>query len=244
MKSQFSKQSELYARYRPDYPEALYDFIFSHLNNDRAAWDSCTGTGQVAKVLAGRFDKVYANDISRQQLGRAPERDNVRYFQVSSEETGFPPSLFDLITVAQAIHWLDFEKFYEEVRRTAAPGGLLAVIGYGMVRVEGDIDILIDEFYEYTFSEYFTENRKYLDRHYETIPFPFEEIQAPEFEKRAEWNIGDLEGYMNSWSTVQKFKDEQGFNPADGVIEKVEGHWEGDEKKQVSFPVFLRLGRI
>ena len=244
MKSQFSKQSQWYARYRPDYPEDLYEFIFSHLNNREIAWDCCTGTGQVAKVLAGSFREVYANDISQQQLDYAPDLENVHYSNVPAEKTGFPSSHFDLITVAQAIHWLDFEKFYEEVKRTGVPGGLIAVIGYGMVRVDKRIDPLIDELYEYTFSEYFTENRAYLDRHYATIPFPFKEIPSPEFEKRDNWHLGDLEGYLNSWSTVQKFKDEKGINPAEEMIEKVERLWSRNEQKQVSFPVFLRLGRI
>lgn len=244
MNSQFSKQSDLYARYRPDYPAELYDFIFSHLQRKETAWDCCTGTGQVAKVLADEFDQVYANDISQQQLDRAPELDNVNYFNVPAEETGFPGSLFDLITVAQAIHWLDFESYFKEVRRTAAPGGLLAVIGYGMIRIDERLDALIDKFYEYTFSEYFTENRQWLDRHYETIPFPFQEISSPEFEQRAKWSLEELEGYVNSWSTVQKFKDEKGTNPADDLIEKVGKLWDKEEKKTVSFPVFLRLGRL
>lgn len=244
MESQFSKQSQLYARFRPDYPEDLFEFIFSHLNNKEIAWDCGTGTGQVAKVLAGSFSEVYANDISQQQLDHAPDLKNVRYFNVPAEKTGFPSSHFDLITVAQAIHWLDFEKFYEEVKRTSVPGGLIAVIGYGMVRVNDSLDPLIDEFYEYTFAEYFTENRSYLDRHYATIPFPFDEIPSPEFEKRDKWYLGDLEGYLNSWSTVQKFKEDKGFNPADELIEKVEEHWSREDKKRVSFPVFLRLGRI
>lgn len=234
----------MYARYRPDYPDELYEFIFSHANRYEIAWDACTGTGQVAKVLSGRFGKVYANDISREQLSRAPKLDNIYYYNQTAEETGFPSACFNLITVAQAIHWLDFEKFYKEVRRTAADGGLLAVIGYGMVRIDDKINPLIDEFYEYTFSEFFTENRQYLDRHYETIPFPFEEIESPEFVKNEEWSLGDLEGYLNSWSTVQKFKDEKGINPADELILDVKEHWNSEEIRNVSFPVFLRLGRI
>ncbi|MGK7368825.1 MAG: class I SAM-dependent methyltransferase [Candidatus Halalkalibacterium sp. M3_1C_030] len=244
MESQFSKQSDLYARYRPDYPDELFDFIFSHLIKYKTAWDCCTGTGQVAKVLSGQFEKVYANDISQEQLSRAPDLSNVYYYKEAAEETGFPSAQFDLITVAQAIHWLDFDKFYEEVKRTAAEGALLAVIGYGMVRIDEKINPLIDEFYEYTFSEFFTENREYLDKHYATIPFPFKEIDSPEFVKKEEWSLDNLEGYLNSWSTVQKFKDSKGYNPADELIANVKEQWKRGEGKKVTFPVFLRLGSI
>ena len=244
MESQFSKQSELYARYRPSYPEDLYKFILAHLNNKNVAWDCCTGTGQVASYLSGHFKKVYANDISREQLKHAPEKDNIDYFRVPAEETGFPSGIFDLIAIAQAIHWLDFEEFYEEVKRTAAGGALIAVFGYGMVRINEKLNPLIDKFYDYNFSEYFSENRDYLDSHYTTIPFPFDEIESPGFTQRLAWSVNDFEGYLNSWSTVQKFKDEKGFNPAEDLMEEIKPLWPEGEIKDVVFPVFLRLGRI
>lgn len=244
MESRFSKQSELYARYRPGYPDELFEFIFSHLKKKETAWDACTGTGQVATVLAGHFSNVFANDISSEQLSHAPEKSNIEYVKVAAEETGFPGNTFDLITIAQAIHWLDFDRFYKEVTRTALKGGLIAVIGYGMVRINEDLNPLIDEFYNYTFSEYFNENRRYLDRHYKTIPFPFYEIKSPEFTNRMHWNIRDLSGYLNSWSTVQKFKDDKGFNPAEKLLDKLKPYWPEGEEKEVVFPVFLRLGRV
>lgn len=244
MKSQFSKQSELYARYRPSYPKDMYNFIFQHLNKKEAAWDCCTGTGQVASYLSGHFKKVYANDISEEQLKHAPDKENIDYYEVPAEETGFPADIFDLITVAQAIHWLDFGQFYEEVNRTAGKDALLAVIGYGMVRINKKLNPLIDKFYKYNFSEFFSENRDYLDKHYATIPFPFDEIESPGFSKRIEWTIDDFEGYLNSWSTIQKFKDEKGFNPAENLIKEIKPLWPKGEIKEVIFPVFLRLGRV
>ena len=244
MEGRFSKQSELYARYRPGYPDELFEFIFSHLNKKEMAWDACTGSGQVASVLSEHFSKVFANDISREQLSHAPEKSNIEYVKVAAEETGFPGNIFDLITIAQAIHWLDFDQFYKEVIRTAADGCLIAVIGYGMVRINEDINPYIDKFYNYTFSEYFSENRRYLDRHYKTIPFPFDEIESPEFTNKLDWSIHDLAGYLNSWSTVQKFKDDKGFNPAEKLIKELKPHWSEGEEKEVNFPVFLRLGRV
>ncbi len=240
----FSKQAEAYAKYRPGYPPDLFDFILGHLAERKAAWDCATGPGKVAVTLAEYFEQVYASDISSEQLSHAPARENITYACVPAEDSGYSGDLFDLITVAQAIHWFDFDLFYEEVRRTAKTEALLAVIGYGMVRINDDIDPLLDEFHDFVFGKYFSENRKYFDERYQNLPFPFEEIDSPGFESNYRWNLRDVEGYLNSWSAVQKFKNNDGFNPVDDFIEELSSYWPADEKKDVGFPVFLRLGRI
>lgn len=132
MSKRFSEQSDLYARYRPDYPEEIYDFIFKHLSAKETAWDCATGSGQIAKYIASEFDTVYATDISEEQLAHAPKKENVIYSTASAEESGLPDNHFDLITVGQAIHWFNFDQFYEEIKRVAKTEALLAVIGYGM----------------------------------------------------------------------------------------------------------------
>lgn len=244
MNDNFSQQAEFYAKYRPTYPQALYDFIFSHLNRKRQAWDCGTGSGQVASYLADHFDKVCASDISRQQLSYAPQKENIEYFNVPAENTDFPSGSFDLITVAQAIHWFNFERFYREVRRTAKHNALLAVIGYGFVRVDQRINPVIDQFYQDMFRSFFSESRSWLDQRYQTIPFPFEEIPSPSFEIVLNWSRKELEGYFNSWSSVQKFKTVKGCNPVDDIMKKLAPMWAGSEIKKVTFPVFLRLGKV
>ena len=44
-------------------------------------------------------------------------------------------SSLDLVTICQALHWLDLDTFYSEAERVLKPGGVLAVIGYHMTRV-------------------------------------------------------------------------------------------------------------
>src|SRR5437879_2833438 len=110
MKDNFSKRSHLYARFRPTYPRQLFEFLISLVPERQAAWDCGTGNGQVAAVLAGYFDKVYATDISENQIKHAVEKPNVVYKIEAAEQTSFPDELFDLITVAQAVHWFDFSR--------------------------------------------------------------------------------------------------------------------------------------
>ena len=42
----FSKQASLYARYRPQYPAALFEYLASVAPEREAAWDCGTGNGQ------------------------------------------------------------------------------------------------------------------------------------------------------------------------------------------------------
>lgn len=74
MKDNFSKQSAGYARYRPVYPQELYDFILNNVKSKQVAWDCGTGNGQAAKELAKVFDRVYATDISQNKLIMPPAR--------------------------------------------------------------------------------------------------------------------------------------------------------------------------
>jgi ubiquinone/menaquinone biosynthesis C-methylase UbiE len=122
-KDNFSAQAGLYARYRPLYPQALYDFLYSHISNFDSAWDCATGNGQVAVELATRFANVYATDISQNQLDNAVVKENIHYFQQRAEHTDFADGAFSLVTVAQALHWFNFDAFNAEVKRVLKPGG-------------------------------------------------------------------------------------------------------------------------
>ena len=242
--SRFSKQSDLYAKYRPDYPDELYNFILEHLSNYHRAWDCATGSGQVAAVLSESFDEVIATDISTEQLNHAPAIQNVDYRKAPAENSGLPDEHVDLITVGQALHWFDFEAFYNEVRRLAKRNALFAVFGYGMLRISPAINPIIDDLYEEAFGEYFDEKRSYIDSRYQTIPFPFEEIISPGFEHSLVWTIDQLEGYFNSWSAVQKLKDEQNYNPVKTTMQKLRKQLSDHETITVTFPIFLRLGKL
>ena len=106
-----------------------------------------SGSGQLTQLLAPHFDAVVATDISAHQLQHAPYFENVSYQVQSAEHTSFAEQSFDLITVAQAIHWFDFDGFYAEVRRTLRPEGILAVIGYGLIQLQQpELQVVLSDF--------------------------------------------------------------------------------------------------
>ena len=154
MKDNFSKQATLYSKFRPGYPKKLFDFIMPLIPEKNAAWDVGTGNGQVAVTLVSHFKKVYASDLSAAQIENAQRKKNIVYTVENAEACSFPDNQFDLITVAQAIHWFNFDKFYLEVKRTLKPGGVLAVIGYDVFKINKKINELIDRFYRQTTGPY------------------------------------------------------------------------------------------
>ena len=243
MKDNFSSNSSDYARFRPTYPNELFEYLNSIVPFKRNAWDCGTGNGQVAFELAKTFDHVFATDISQSQIDNALQAENITYSLQPAERTNFPDQHFDLITVAQAIHWFDFDQFYAEVKRTAKPKAIIAVIGYGR-EISEEIDKVIRDFYSNTIGPYWDKERKYIDENYTTIPFPFTEIKTPQFVNILPWSLEHLIGYINTWSAVKHFIKEKGYNPVDILKTQIEPFWENASIMQVKFPLLLRVGRI
>jgi SAM-dependent methyltransferase len=243
MKDRFSNHSKQYAVFRPTYPQALYDFILSHVNEKNLAWDCGCGNGQVARDLSNRFKKVEATDVSAKQIENAVPKENILYSVARAEQTLFKDSTFDLITVGQALHWFDIPKFFAEVKRVGKPNGIIAVWGYGLLKINAVIDKSINHFYKEVVGPYWDKERKLVDEQYTKIEFPFKEILSPSFDFSFHWTLDQLHGYLSTWSSVQKFIATHDTNPVDDLIKAIEPHWPSEELK-VTFPLFLRTGVI
>lgn len=240
-KDLFSEYSKSYAQFRPTYPKELYDFIYTHCHSFDLAWDCATGNGQAARVLALRFKKVYATDISAKQIDNAYARENILYSVSPAEKTSFKSKNFDLITVAQAFHWLSVDAFMKEVTRVAKPKAIVAVWGYNLLSINPEIDEVILSFYRNVVGDYWDKERRHVDAAYQTLPFPLNERKAPSLKMGFEWTLEELSGYINTWSAVQKFIGRNGINPVDNLIQDIRNLW-SYPRMQVTFPIFIRLG--
>lgn len=243
-KDYFSKQANLYATFRPSYPEELYQFIFQHVKDKETVWDCATGNGQAAAYLSNHFKKVCATDISEKQLAYAYQADNISYSIAPAEQTSFQDDQFDLITVGQALHWFDLPRFYAEVKRVIKPDGILAAWGYNLLTISPEIDALILNFYQNTVGRYWDDARRFVETSYQPLPFPGEEIPAPSFYFSAEWTLENLEGYLMTWSSTQAYIKANNSNPVINLLPDVEKLWPAGVKKQVTFPIFIRLAAI
>ena len=244
MKDNFSDQSNLYQQFRPTYPIELLEWIYQHVTNFNTAWDCGTGNGQIASELATKFNHIFATDISTQQLANAPILPNIKYSKQAAEHTNFSNDVFDLITVGQAIHWFDFEKFYAEVKRTAKTNALIAVVGYGKFNSEPAIDSIIETLYTDLIGTYWDKERIFIEEKYLTIPFPFKEIECPDFSKEYSWSFSQLIGYLKTWSAVKHYQKEKNKNPIDLIKKNLESYWKSGEVKIIKFPIIIRMGRI
>jgi len=244
-KDLFSKQSDLYARYRPTYPKELYEYILSFVKEKSIAWDCATGNGQAAVVLADHFKKVIATDISAAQIEKATLKDNIEYRVCPAESTPFKENTFDLVTVAQAYHWIKWNEFKNEVTRVCKPGAVIAIWTYNRNKIgDKNIDDAVYSFYENVTKPYWDYERKYVDELYETVEFDYEVLPAKQFETTLNWQREDMIGYISSWSAIQKYIKANGHSPIFIIEEELNKLWPEGENKKVSFPIYLKLGRV
>lgn len=244
-KDHFSKQSGLYAKFRPTYPQALYDWLFSLVPDRQCAWDCGTGNGQVASELATVFKQVFATDISQKQLDEATSADNIIYQLSRSEQSPFADNQFDLITVGQAFHWFDHAAFFDEARRTLKANGILAIWGYSLLRVQPEIDVLLDQYYTEIIGPYWAAERKYVDEQYSSIVFPLIEVHPPQsFWIERHWTLEQMEGYLNTWSSLQTYMRIHKDNPATAFIEQIRQQNLWQQVQTVRFPIFTKVGTM
>lgn len=244
-KDHFSGHAEAYTRFRPYYPDALFEFLASLPEGRRAAWDCGAGNGQAAVRLAEFFDKVLACDASAKQIAHAQPHPRVRYFVAPVEQTEIDAGSIDLVVVAQALHWFDFERFYREVRRVAKPGGVLAVWCYGLTHVTPPVDELIGRLYADILGPYWPAERSFIESQYRTIPFPFQELSAPRFEMDAEWDLDCLLGYLGTWSAVQRYREQHNTDPLAQILPELRAAWGAPgEVRRVAWPLHLRVGKF
>lgn len=244
MKDNFSTQSDQYALFRPTYPTELFEYLNLLAPYPENAWDCGTGNGQVARQLAQTFDQVYATDISQSQIDNAFRARNIRYSIQPAEKTDFPDRFFNLIAVGQAIHWFDFDKFYAEVNRTARQDAVLCVLGYGKIEINPRIDAIVSHLYSDTLGQYWDPERRYLEDGYQTIPFPFDEIHPPAFRIKLRWRLHHLIGYLNTWSALKHYIQQNRHNPLDLYETLLQKAWPNGTTLEVSFPLLLRIGKI
>ncbi len=242
----FSGLAPSYASCRPRYPDELFDYLGEQVNRYDLAWDCGAGSGQATIPLARRFKRVIATDISPAMIHHAPRHPAVEYRVVPAEGSGLEPASADLVTVAQALHWLDIQTFYAEAVRVLVRGGVLAVWSYGRQYLDEPIlDGILRRFHDEVVGPYWPPERRHVEAGYRTLPFPFPELPGPALVMQETWSLAQLLGYVGTWSASQRFREAVGHDPVDHLREDLGRHW-GDESlcRQIRWPLSLRAGRL
>jgi ubiquinone/menaquinone biosynthesis C-methylase UbiE len=241
-KDHFSKQAADYAKFRPRYPQELFRWLASVAPNRELAWDCATGNGQAAVELAEQFERVIATDASEKQVANAEPHPCVEYRVGKAENSGLKAHSVDLVTVAQALHWFDLEKFYAEVRRVLKPRGVIAAWAYKLAKVSPDIDALVNHYYSDVVGPYWPEERVLVEK-FEELPFAFPAMETPRFEMVAQWKVEQLLGYLRTWSATQRFIATEKRNPLEEVEEELRAAWK-QELRRVIWPLTVRVGTV
>jgi SAM-dependent methyltransferase len=215
-RQRFTDAAGLYARYRPDYPSALFDWLLATtaLGPGARVADLGCGTGIASRQLAARGLRVVGIEPNAAMLAQArAEGGGVRYVRAEATATGLRGGAVDLGTAAQAFHWFPVAETLAELRRVLRPGGWAAA--FWNVRAGG----LFNQEYDALLHAFSVEYGA-LRRHEETTEElgarpEVESARAAEFAHR---QVFDLEGLRGrAWSSsyvVHGVDDRAGFDRA------------------------------
>jgi hypothetical protein len=111
--------------------------------------------------------------------------------------------------------------------------------------INASIDPILEYYYADVLTGYWPERFHFLADRYQTLPFPFEEYNPPNFEMQADWELGQLVGFLDSWSATRRYQKERGQTPINMIGQNLSELW-GDpgQLRQIRWPLFLRVGRI
>ena len=120
----FGSVAEQYDRFRPSYPDALIDALVA-LGPAKVLDVGC-GTGKATRLLAARGLDILGVELDARMAAVA--RDHGLSVEVGSfEEWDDAGRTFDLITSAQAWHWVDPERAVPKAARLLRAGGHIAI---------------------------------------------------------------------------------------------------------------------
>lgn len=135
--TRFSNRVENYVKYRPSYPEVIISFLEKNigLQKDKRIVDIGSGTGLFSELFLKNGYPVIGvepnNDMRKEgekKLAHYPDFTSINH---RAEETGLRSNSIDLITVAQAFHWMEPFATRKEFIRILKPGGHI-VIAYNL----------------------------------------------------------------------------------------------------------------
>jgi len=243
-KDYFSNLSDHYASFRPTYPQELFEWLAEQTAARNLCWDCATGTGQAAQSLFKYFHQVIATDASQTQLASAIRQAGIEYRLAKAEQSGLDSESVDLITVAQALHWFNIPAFMAEADRVLKPQGVLAIVGYQLLRIRPDIDRLLTCLYQDVLGDFWPAERKLVETGYAGIAFPFSRLAPPSFSMQAFWTLPQLLGYLSTWSAVKQYQAREGKSALEIIYQDLEELW-GDSSTclRITWPLTLLVGK-
>ncbi|KAF8965998.1 hypothetical protein BGZ46_000466 [Entomortierella lignicola] len=253
--------SALYQSFRPGYNSNFYKMLYNYHARKNGQFDTAvdvgTGTGQVASVLAEKFNKVHGVDPSAKMLEAAVQKPNITYHVSKGEDLSVIPSAsVDLLTVAQAMHWFDTPAFFSEVKRVLKPHGTFAAVGYSYLklvdypRANKRILELANE--PEALGPYWEHGRFILDNMYKSILVPMDNVEryyVPNEELPAIMaetvDMKHFRNYLKTWSSYKNYSDKNPEKPdiVDQTVDAImaEENLKDEDTVDLTWPCVLIL---
>ncbi|MFT3897015.1 MAG: class I SAM-dependent methyltransferase [Thermomonas sp.] len=239
----FSAAAAQYAQARPEYPRALFDWIASVVPARESCWEPGCGSGQASRDLARVFEHVHATDPSAAQIANASGPGNITFAVEPGEACSLADASADAVCVAQALHWFDLPAFFAECERVLKPGGMLIAWGYLDIEVDDDI-AAANAALQARIRGDWPPQRDFIDEAYASFGFPFQAVETPAFELRAEWTLPRLLGYFSSYSATKRHRERTGEDVVALHADALAAAW-GDPQRPrtVRWPMFVHARR-
>jgi len=241
----FGKQAATYAKGRPGYPPALYQWIADNSPAHDSVWDIGTGSGQAARALAEHFSGVYATDVSMDQIAAAVPHARVHYHTSPAEKSGLPGGIMDCMTVATALHWFANASFWNEVRRMASRDAFFCAWTYQLPQCEAEVH---SQFLNPLFDlidPYWAEGNRICMAGYtaENLNCPFPTRVAPSFDAGGLWTAQQLVDFAESWSAHFRAR-QNGLADSLSTLSKEFLQDRGDKAIKFSMPISVLAAHI
>ncbi len=127
----FGATAEAYERFRPGYPEELFDVVRAYAGRPlRTALEIGAGTGKATRLFAGHGVTVTATEPDTAMLAelRKTAPANVTTVRAAFEELK-PGETYGLVYAAAALHWTRPEGRWPRVAALLEPEGVFASFG-------------------------------------------------------------------------------------------------------------------
>ncbi|WP_304324306.1 class I SAM-dependent methyltransferase [Corynebacterium frankenforstense] len=197
-----------YATFRPDYPAELSGRLAEAAPGRGLAVDVGCGTGQLTARLAEHFQLTVGLDPATTQVRHGTGA--ARYVAAAAEQLPLPGSCADLITVAQAAHWVDLPGFFAEAGRIAKPAAPVALVSYGVAEPGPGTPVAeaFREFYYGPFHRFWDPRRRLVEENLRSVEVPLERTFREDSHLVREMDLHGFAGYLGTWSALRTAREE------------------------------------
>jgi ubiquinone/menaquinone biosynthesis C-methylase UbiE len=190
-----------YKRFRRGYSSELFDLVIAQSPRPRPrVLDIASGTGLSAEFMLPHAFRFVATDVALGMLSQNPASARVL---AKAEALPFRDRAFDLVTCAQAFHWLDPPRALAEMHRVLDRDGV-GVIWWKYESPEAETTRVVDE----VVFEAVHEPARHTDMARGTIPFPapapFRAVEERWLPLRVEYTVDSYVGYQASRENLRQ----------------------------------------